>query len=136
MLAMLRLLAKMCRLTSRFTLEASCRHWMDALAAWAACFATCVEESEEGRELQASCCAPATCRPAGRSSSRASIPSTSRPSQPCCSRSGYAETSALLQDVQLLIQTGERPPDKRVLPILERVKTDRGDYWRYPRPRP
>ena len=49
--------------------------------------------------------------------------------------SGYAETSALLQDIQLLIQTGERPPDKRV-PILERVKTDRGDYWRYPRPRP
>jgi len=49
--------------------------------------------------------------------------------------SGYAETSALLQDIQLLIQTGERPPDKRV-PILERVKTDRGDYWRYPRPTP
>ena len=46
--------------------------------------------------------------------------------------SGYAEKSALLQDIQLLIQTGERPPDKRV-PILERVKTDRGDYWRYPR---
>ena len=38
----------------------------------------------------------------------------------------------LLQDIQLLIQTGERPPDKRV-PILERVKTDRGDYWRYPK---
>ena len=46
--------------------------------------------------------------------------------------SGYAEKSALLQDIQMLIQTGERPPDKRV-PILERVKTDRGDYWRYPR---
>ncbi len=46
--------------------------------------------------------------------------------------SGYAEKSALLQDIQLLIQTGERPPDKRV-PILERVKTDRGDYWRYPK---
>ena len=49
--------------------------------------------------------------------------------------SGYAERTALLQDIQLLIQTGERPPDKRV-PILERVKTDRGDYWRYPRQRP
>ena len=49
--------------------------------------------------------------------------------------SGYAETNALLQDIQLLIQIGQRPPDKRV-PILERVKTDRGDYWRYPRPRP
>ena len=33
--------------------------------------------------------------------------------------SGYAEASALLQDIQLLIQIGERPPDKRV-PILER----------------
>jgi esterase/lipase superfamily enzyme len=46
--------------------------------------------------------------------------------------SGYAEKSALLSDIQLLIQTGERPPDKRV-PILERVKTDRGYYWRYPK---
>lgn len=46
--------------------------------------------------------------------------------------SGYAETNALLNDIQQLIQTGERPPDKRV-PILERVKTDRGPYWRYPR---
>ena len=49
--------------------------------------------------------------------------------------SGYAEKSALLQDIQLLIQTGERPPDKRV-PILERVKTDKGFYWRYPKPNP
>ena len=46
--------------------------------------------------------------------------------------SGYADTSALLSDLQLLIQTGERPPDKRV-PILERIKTTKGDYWRYPR---
>jgi esterase/lipase superfamily enzyme len=46
--------------------------------------------------------------------------------------SGYADTSALLSDLQLLIQTGERPPDKRV-PILERIKTAKGDYWRYPR---
>jgi esterase/lipase superfamily enzyme len=46
--------------------------------------------------------------------------------------SAYAEKSALLSDIQLLIQTGERPPDKRE-PILERVKTERGDYWRYPR---
>jgi esterase/lipase superfamily enzyme len=49
--------------------------------------------------------------------------------------SGYAEKSALLGDIQLLIQTGERPPDKRV-PILERVKTDKGLYWRYPKPSP
>jgi esterase/lipase superfamily enzyme len=46
--------------------------------------------------------------------------------------STYSEKIALLNDIQLLIQTGERPPDKRV-PILERVKTTRGDYWRYPR---
>ena len=46
--------------------------------------------------------------------------------------SGYAEKMALLSDIQLLIQTGERPPDKRV-PILERVTTPKGDYWRYPR---
>jgi esterase/lipase superfamily enzyme len=46
--------------------------------------------------------------------------------------SGYADTNALLSDIQLLIQTGERPPDKRI-PILERIKTAKGDYWRYPR---
>jgi len=46
--------------------------------------------------------------------------------------STYSEKIALLNDIQLLIQTGERPPDKRV-PILERVKTAKGDYWRYPR---
>lgn len=46
--------------------------------------------------------------------------------------SGYADTNALLSDIQLLIQTGERPPDKRV-PILERIKTLKGDYWRYPK---
>jgi hypothetical protein len=45
--------------------------------------------------------------------------------------SGYAEKSALLNDIQLIIQTGERPPEKRV-PILERVQTPKGDYWRYP----
>jgi esterase/lipase superfamily enzyme len=45
--------------------------------------------------------------------------------------SGYAEKSALLKDIQLIIQTGERPPEKR-LPTLQRVPTARGDYWRYP----
>jgi esterase/lipase superfamily enzyme len=43
----------------------------------------------------------------------------------------YAEKSALLNDIGLLLQTGERPPDKRV-PILQRVGTARGDFWRYP----
>ena len=46
--------------------------------------------------------------------------------------SAYADKVAPLSDIQILIQTGERPPDKRV-PILERVKTAKGDYWRYPR---
>jgi esterase/lipase superfamily enzyme len=45
--------------------------------------------------------------------------------------SGYAENNALVNDIALLIRTGERPPEKRI-PILERVKTDKGDFWRYP----
>jgi esterase/lipase superfamily enzyme len=45
--------------------------------------------------------------------------------------SGYAESNALLNDIGLLIQTGERPPDKRI-PILSKVPTPNGDYWKYP----
>ena len=46
--------------------------------------------------------------------------------------SGYAENPALLNDVKLLIQTGERPPDKRI-PILKKMTTAAGgSYWRYP----
>ena len=46
--------------------------------------------------------------------------------------SGYAENNALLNDIKLLIQTGERPPDKRI-PILQRKETAAGEaYWRYP----
>jgi esterase/lipase superfamily enzyme len=45
--------------------------------------------------------------------------------------SSYAENNALLNDIALLIQTGERPPDKRI-PILTRVPSAKGDYWRYP----
>ena len=49
--------------------------------------------------------------------------------------SGYAENNTLLNDIKLLIQTGERPPDKRI-PILERMTTSSGAaYWRYP-PKP
>jgi esterase/lipase superfamily enzyme len=43
----------------------------------------------------------------------------------------YAERSALLNDIGLLLQTGERPPDQRI-PILQRVRSRRGDFWRYP----
>lgn len=45
--------------------------------------------------------------------------------------SSYAENNALLNDIKLLLQTGERPPDKRI-PILEKVTIPGGDYWRYP----
>ncbi len=45
--------------------------------------------------------------------------------------SGYAENEALLSDIGLIIQTGERPPDKR-FPILQKMKTSAGDYWKYP----
>jgi esterase/lipase superfamily enzyme len=45
--------------------------------------------------------------------------------------STYAERSALLNDIGLLLQTGERPPEKRV-PILRKVTTKSGEFWRYP----
>jgi esterase/lipase superfamily enzyme len=46
--------------------------------------------------------------------------------------SGYAERNALLNDIGLLLQTGERPPDRRI-PILQRVTTSKGGaFWRYP----
>jgi esterase/lipase superfamily enzyme len=43
----------------------------------------------------------------------------------------YAEKSALLNDIGLLLQTGERPPDKRI-PILQMIESDKGKFWRYP----
>jgi hypothetical protein len=43
----------------------------------------------------------------------------------------YAEKTALLNDIGLLLQTGERPPDRRI-PILQRVPTPNGAFWRYP----
>lgn len=45
--------------------------------------------------------------------------------------STYAERNALLNDIGLLLQTGERPPDARV-PILQRIASPKGDFWRYP----
>jgi esterase/lipase superfamily enzyme len=45
--------------------------------------------------------------------------------------SSYAERSALLNDIGLLLQTGERPPERRI-PILQKVSTPRGAFWRYP----
>jgi esterase/lipase superfamily enzyme len=45
--------------------------------------------------------------------------------------SSYAERSALLNDIGLLLQTGQRPPEKRV-PILRKVRTETGAFWRFP----
>jgi esterase/lipase superfamily enzyme len=45
--------------------------------------------------------------------------------------SSYAETGALLNDIGLLLQSGERPPEKRI-PMLQRIPTAKGDFWRYP----
>jgi esterase/lipase superfamily enzyme len=45
--------------------------------------------------------------------------------------SAYAEKSALLNDIGLLLQTGERPPERRI-PILQKVPTPAGSFWRYP----
>ena len=45
--------------------------------------------------------------------------------------SSYAERGALLNDIGLLLQTGERPPDRRI-PILQKITTPTGDFWRYP----
>ncbi len=45
---------------------------------------------------------------------------------------GYAEKSALLNDIELVIRTGERPPEQR-FPILKRTATTAGGvYWLYP----
>ncbi len=44
--------------------------------------------------------------------------------------SSYAENNALLSDIGLLIQTGERPPHKR-FPLLQKKTTDHGSYWKY-----
>lgn len=45
--------------------------------------------------------------------------------------SGYAESNTLLTDIGALIETGQRPPEKRV-PLLKRIDTSKGPFWRYP----
>ena len=45
--------------------------------------------------------------------------------------SSYAEKTALLRDIELVLKTGERPPERR-FPIFQRVPGPNGDYWRYP----
>jgi esterase/lipase superfamily enzyme len=45
--------------------------------------------------------------------------------------SAYADKGALLDDINQLLQTGLRPPEKRT-PNLLRISTPRGDFWRYP----
>ena len=46
--------------------------------------------------------------------------------------SSYAEKSALIQDIELVLRTGERPPESR-FPILKRITGSAGDYWQYPK---
>ena len=46
--------------------------------------------------------------------------------------SGYAENPKLLTDIKALLETGVRPPDKR-LPSLLKVETADGLFWRYPK---
>ena len=46
--------------------------------------------------------------------------------------SGYAETTALLDDIQQLIRTGTRPPKSRVPTLEEVMTTNGGMFWRYP----
>jgi esterase/lipase superfamily enzyme len=43
----------------------------------------------------------------------------------------YAERTSLIEDIKRLLQAGLRPPETRY-PILVRVPTPRGDYWRFP----
>jgi hypothetical protein len=38
----------------------------------------------------------------------------------------------LLADIGRFIRSGTRPPDER-LPLLERMRNDKGVYWPYPR---
>jgi esterase/lipase superfamily enzyme len=45
--------------------------------------------------------------------------------------SGYAENKTLLNDIALLLQSGERPPDKRE-PTLQKIDSSAGSFWRYP----
>jgi esterase/lipase superfamily enzyme len=44
--------------------------------------------------------------------------------------SSYAEKSVLLDDIGRLLQAGERPQIR--IPILERIATPKGEFWRYP----
>ena len=44
--------------------------------------------------------------------------------------SAYAEKTALLQDIELILRTGQRPPERR-MSTLQPVTGDRGVYWRY-----
>ncbi len=46
--------------------------------------------------------------------------------------STYAEQTALIKDIEILLRTGQRPPELR-LPSLEKISISGGLYWRYPR---
>ena len=46
--------------------------------------------------------------------------------------STYAEKTALLDDIRIVLTSGMRPPERR-LPILQKISSEKGDFWRYPR---
>ncbi len=46
--------------------------------------------------------------------------------------SSYAEKSALILDIEMILRTGQRPPELR-LPALVRVTGQSGEFWRYPK---
>jgi esterase/lipase superfamily enzyme len=43
----------------------------------------------------------------------------------------YAEKTPLLRDIDLLLKTGQRPPELR-FPVYRKMPTPKGDYWLYP----
>lgn len=45
--------------------------------------------------------------------------------------SSYAEKSTLLNDIGLLLLTGERPPERRA-PVLQRIQAGAASFWRFP----
>ncbi|HRD78245.1 MAG TPA: hypothetical protein PK264_20285, partial [Hyphomicrobiaceae bacterium] len=45
--------------------------------------------------------------------------------------SGYAENSAIMKDIELLLRTGLRPPEQR-MPTIAKIGTPTGEFWRYP----
>ena len=46
--------------------------------------------------------------------------------------SGFAERSPLINDIALILKTGQHPPDQRS-PVLRTIQAQAGTYWQYPK---